>query len=287
MINKFFIRLLFFLTFFYFSFISISLSEIVNKFQIEGNQRVSNETIKMFSGIIIGDDVSQSTLNDILKRIYDSNFFDNVNVSINNNILSIQVTESALIENVDIKGPKAKKIIKLLKKNLKLKARTSFNDILVKEDKNKIINDLKLLGYFFSKVDVVIETLNDNKVNLIYEIDMGEKAKIKKISFIGDKIFKDRKLRSIIVSEEYKFWKFISGKKFLNQSLIELDERLLKNFYLNKGYYNIEINTSFAKLVDEKESSFELIYNINANKKHVFNNLTLELPLDSSTLFIE
>ena len=283
MINKFFIRLLFFLTFFYFSFISISLSEIVNKFQIEGNQRVSNETIKMFSGIIIGDDVSQSTLNDILKRIYDSNFFDNVNVSINNNILSIQVTESALIENVDIKGPKAKKIIKLLKKNLKLKARTSFNDILVKEDKNKIINDLKLLGYFFSKVDVVIETLNDNKVNLIYEIDMGEKAKIKKISFIGDKIFKDRKLRSIIVSEEYKFWKFISGKKFLNQSLIELDERLLKNFYLNKGYYNIEINTSFAKLVDEKESSFELIYNINANKKHVFNNLTLELPLDFET----
>ena len=283
MINKFFIRLLFFLTFFYFSFISISLSEIVNKFQIEGNQRVSNETIKMFSGIIIGDDVSQSTLNDILKRIYDSNFFDNVNVSINNNVLSIQVTESALIENVDIKGPKAKKIIKLLKKNLKLKARTSFNDILVKEDKNKIINDLKLLGYFFSKVDVVIETLNDNKVNLIYEIDMGEKAKIKKISFIGDKIFKDRKLRSIIVSEEYKFWKFISGKKFLNQSLIELDERLLKNFYLNKGYYNIEINTSFAKLVDEKESSFELIYNINANKKHVFNNLTLELPLDFET----
>ena len=67
-------------------------------------------------------------------------------------------------------------------------------------------------------------------------LKLGDKAKIKKISFIGDKIFKDRKLRSVIVSEEYKFWKFISGKKFLNQNLIDLDERLLKIFILIKDF---------------------------------------------------
>ena len=194
--------------------------------------------------------------------------------------MSIKVIESPLIENIEIKGPKAKKILKLFKKNLKLKERTSYNKILISEDKNRIINDLKLLGYFFSKVDVVIETIEDNKINLTYDIDMGEKAKIKKISFIGDKIFKDRKLRGVIVSEEFKFWKFISGKKYLNQSLIELDERLLKNFYLNKGFYNVVINSSFAKLIDEKDSSFELIYNINANQKFVFNDITLDLPID-------
>ena len=93
-----------------------------------------------------------------------------------------------------------------------------------------MINDLKSLGYFFANVDVIVESLENNKMNLTYDIDMGEKAKIKKISFIGDKIFKDRKLRGIIVSEEYKFWKFISGKKFLNQNILQLDERLLKNF---------------------------------------------------------
>ena len=79
-------------------------------------------------------------------------------------------------------------------------------------------------------------------------IDLGEKAKIKKITFSGDKVFKDRKLKGIIISEEYKFWKFISGKKFLNEDMISLDERLLKNFYRNKGYYNAVINSSFAKL---------------------------------------
>ena len=101
--------------------------------------------------------------------------------------------------------------------------------------------------------------MSDNKVNLIYNVEIGDKAKIKKISFI-DKIFKDRKLRSIIVSEEYKFWKFISGKKYLNQNIISLDERLLKNFYLNKGFYNVKINSSFARLINDNE--FELIYNI-------------------------
>ena len=80
------------------------------------------------------------------------------------------------------------------------------------------------------------------------------------------------------MSEEFKFWKFISVK-YLNQSLIELDERLLKNFYLNKGFYNVVINSSFAKLIDEKDSSFELIYNINANQKFVFNDITLDLLL--------
>ena len=109
-------------------------------------------------------------------------------------------------------------------------------------------------------------------------MDIGDKAKIKKITFIGDKIFKDRKLRSIIVSEEYKFWKFISGKKYLNQNLISLDERLLKNFYLNKGFYNVKINSSFARLINDTE--FELIYNIIPNKRYSFNQISLKLPLD-------
>ena len=275
-----FIKRILFLIVIVFSTISVSSAEIINQFKIDGNERIPNETIIMFSGVNIGENISATELNEILKNIYDSNFFEDVKISLNENILSIKVKENPLIENIEIKGPKAKKIIKALRDNLKLKQRNSFNDVLVLEDKKNIINNLKSLGYFFSKVDVIVESLDDNKINLIYDIEMGEKAKIKKISFIGDKIFKDRKLRGIIVSEEYKFWKFISGKKFLNENILKLDERLLKNFYLNKGYYNVVINSSFAKLIDEEDSSFELIYNINANQKYVFNNITLNLPID-------
>ena len=255
----------------------ISYSEIVNKIEIIGNERISKETIKMFSKINIGDNINENDVNEILKRIYNSTFFEDVKVSIKENTLSIVVFENPLVENVEIKGPKAKKIVEELKKNLKVKARTSYNEILFLEDKKKIIEILKQKGYFFSNVDVVVEKLSDNKVNLIYNVEIGDKAKIKKISFIGDKIFKDRKLRSIIVSEEYKFWKFISGKKYLNQNIISLDERLLKNFYLNKGFYNVKINSSFARLINDNE--FELIYNIIPNERYSFNKISLKLPV--------
>ena len=86
------------------------------------------------------------------------------------------------------------------------------------------------------------------------------------------KFLKIKNLKSIIVSEEYKFWKFISGKKYLNEKLVQFDKRFLKNFYLNKGYYNVQINSSFAKLLNEK-NDFELIFNINANEKFYFNDL--------------
>ena len=122
--------------------------------------------------------------------------------------------------------------------------------------------------------------MEDNKINLTYNISLGEKAKIKKISFIGDKIFKDKKLKGVILSEEYKPWKFLSGKKYLNESIINYDERLLKNFYLNKGYYNVVINSSFAKMTDNQ--SFELIFNIDAKSKLFFGDLKIELPNDFS-----
>ena len=107
--------------------------------------------------------------------------------------------------------------------------------------------------------------MKDNKINLQFSINLGNKAKIKRISFIGNKILKDKRLKSLIASEEYKFWKIISGKKYLNENTILFDERPLKNFYLNKGFKDVQINSSFAKLINDNE--FELIFNIQSNKK--------------------
>ena len=89
--------------------------------------------------------------------------------------------------------------------------------------------------------------LNDT-VNIYYEIDRGNKATISKINFIGDKKYKNRKLRSVITSEEDKFWKFISNKKYLDIERVNLDKRLLKNFYLDKGYYQVEISDAYSQI---------------------------------------
>ncbi len=259
-------------------FSSFSFSEIIEKIQITGNQRISDETVLMFSKINKGQNFKSSMLNDLVKNLYDSNFFNNVSVKFENNIILINVEEAPLIKEIKISGIKAEKFKKLIREILILKPRGSFNNFLLLEEKKIIQSKLRSAGFYFSKIDPFIEILEDNMVSIDYRIDLGEKSKIGKISFLGNKVFKDNKLRSVLISEEYKFWKFISGKKFLNEELINLDKRLLKNFYLNKGYYNVEINTSFAKLINKNE--FELIFNINANKKIYFGDMKVILPND-------
>ena len=277
MSSKFFklIYLVILLTFFH----SLSAnSEIIKSINIEGNKRIPDETIKMFGNIKIEDEINLGEINKILKNIYESFFFEDVQITFENNILNIYVEEKPIIQNIEYQGIKSKTILEKIQGNRILKPKSPFDKNILQKDRAIILTTLKDLGYLFPTVESLIEDTNNDNLNLIYNINIGSKSKIKKISFIGDKIYKDRKLKNIIISEEYKFWKFISGRKFLNENIIDLDKRLLKNFYLNKGYYNAKINTSFAKLVNDNE--FELIYNINANKKFYFDDIKLDLAID-------
>jgi outer membrane protein insertion porin family len=254
----------------------VSYSDIINQIEINGNKRVTKEIILMFSEIEIGQNIKNSDINKITKNLYETKFFENISVTFENNKISILIKEAPLIEKILITGIKANKIETLIRDSLILKPRSSFNKFDFLQGVKLVESNLKSLGYYFAEVETLIETLDNNLINIEYKIDLGNKSKIKKISFIGDKIFKDRKLKSIIISEEYKFWKFISGKKYLQEELTEIDKRLLKNFYLNQGFYNVEINTSFAKLINNDE--FEIIFNINAGKKTYFNEMKIIFP---------
>ena len=261
-----------------FFMLSSSYAEEVKEIKIKGNSRVPQETILMFSSISIGDSLNNSDINNVIKNLYETNFFNDIKINFENGILNIQLIENPIIENIIFTGIKSDNLLDRVTKNLKLKSRSSFIDILLLRDKNTLINAIKNEGYYFSEVEVFTEKLIDNKLKITYDIKLNEKSKIKKISFLGNKIFKNRSLRNIILSEEYKFWKFISGKKYLSENLIEIDKRLLKNFYLNNGYYNVKINTSFAKFLGDGD--FELIFNIDAGKKFSFGNIDLILPQD-------
>ena len=257
---------------------NLVIAKPINELIIKGNERISSETIKVFSGFSKGDDINQNDLNDIIKSLYETNFFENVTIEIVNNNLIITVKENPIIQEVVIEGIKKESLKNQIYETLILKNKSSYVDYLAKNDLQKIKNMLRVSGFYLSEVKMLIQNNNNNTVNLIYNINLGEKALIKKIKFIGDKKFKDRKLRQVIVSEESKFWKFISNKKYLNAKRIKLDERLLLNFYKNKGYYNAKVETSSAKFIDDQ--NFELIYNINAGRKFIFNNLSISLPTD-------
>ena len=142
----------------------------------------------------------------------------------------------------------------------------------------KTSNFLKLSGYYFSKIDVSIRENSNNTVTLIYDVSLGEKALVSKINFTGNKIYKKSTLSRVIVTEENRFWKFLSKKKYLNENQINLDRRLLKNFYLNEGYYQVKVTQSTANII--KDNNFMITYNIDAGKKFYFDNVELIIPTD-------
>ena len=257
---------------------SSSYSKNYEKIIINGNERISNETILVFSEIQDNIPLDENSINEILKKLYKSGFFKDVTVKIENNNLTIDVLENPIIQTVFIEGIKRKKTVESLYGILSLKNRSSYNSTLIKKDESAILSFLKDDGYYFSKVTSSYQDLGDNKIDLLYQIELGEKSKISKISFIGDKKFKDSTLKNIIISEEFKFWKFLSGKKYLNENLINYDKRLLNNFYKNKGFFNVVIESSFANYLGNDE--FEIIYNISSGNKFYFNEFNLNLPLD-------
>ena len=275
--NNIFLRLVLITTLFF----GNALAETFSEFEISGNKRVSSKTIINFSKLKKNTELSKNDLNTALKNIYESNFFKEVSVNILNNKLLIKVKEYPIIQDIKFNGIKAKKHIELFKTVSTLQPKSSFNKFTLQDDVNKISNVLRKSGYYFSEVNVEQQVNSNNTIDLVYDIKMGNKAVINKISFIGDKKYKSRKLRNIIRSEEGKFWKFISQYKYLNKELTQLDKRLLKNFYLDNGYYQVEIEDAYSQILDEE--NFSLIYKINAGKKFSFNKFKILLPDDYDT----
>ena len=268
---KFFIKLTLLLFLF-----NSAYAEMVKNIVINGNKRISDETIILFGEIKKNEIYKDIDLNNVLKKLYKTDFFETVQIELNNNQLILKVKENPIVQSVKFEGLKNKSLIELLNKNIKVKEKNSFIISSIKKDETKLINILRLNGYYFSKIKTKIINNENNTVDLIYEINLGERAFIKNIKFIGDKKLKDRKLKNIIVSEESKFWKFISKKKYLDPNRIKLDEKLLKNYYKNNGYYNIKINSTSASL--SEKNNFDLIFNISAGKKIYFNDINLILP---------
>ena len=257
--------------------IGSSFSEIIKKIEITGNKRISRETIIVLGKINLNVDYSDNELNILTKRLYETEFFKDISVLLKEKTLLIDVIENPIVEDIQSTGIKQDKLTETLLEKMSLKNRKSFTENYLQNDINLIKNVLKSMGYYFVKIKPSItteETLNTARI--IIDIDQGPKAKIKKISFIGDKKIKDKKLLDVIASEEHRFWKFISRNVYLDQSRLNLDKRLIENYYKNLGYYNVNVLNTYAEL--DKKGNFNLTYNISAGNFYYFNDFKLNLP---------
>jgi len=253
-------------------------SEIIKKIDISGNDRLAKETVILFSELNVNDNIYSEDLNNAFKKLFETDYFKDIKINFNNGYLKIEVVENPLIQSIIINGIKNKSIVDDLTIITKKTEKYPYLENKINDQKNTLINIIRSSGFYFAEIETKIQDNNNNSVNIIYNFNLGERARINEIKFIGNKIFRNNKLRNIIVSEEFKPWKFLSSNKYLNENRINLDINLLKNYFKNKGYYNVLVKSSSAKVT--KNNNFVLIFNIDAGKKYYFNNIILNVSDD-------
>ena len=261
-------------------------AEILKKVEVYGNERIVKETIIVYGDIKENKDYTQEDIDNIIKNLYETKFFSKVSINFSNGVLNITVVENPIINSILIQGEPTKKYEKVILELLSLKEKASYIKSEAKRDLEIVKNFYKSLGYYSPEVEVRIQEVKggSNLLNLIFVVDRGEREKISKIYFIGDKKIKTKRLRDVIASEESRFWKFISSNVYLNSDRIELDKRLLKRYYLGKGYYDVQVLSSNV-FFKEKEG-IELTFSINAGKRYRIKKLSTDIqPVFDKSIF--
>ena len=263
-----------------FFFISKAYSEKIKSIEIFGNERLANETIILFSNLNVGDDIDQNIINNTFKTLFKTNYFKDLKINFDSGNLKITVIENPIIQEIVINGIKNKSLLREIEKITRKIEKYPFIESNIINQKNQLNNIIRLNGFYFANIEAQTIDNNNNSINLIYNVSLGERAKIQKIIFTGQKLFNIRKLRKIILSEENKPWKFITKNKYLDPNRISADINLLNKFYKNRGYYNVKIKSSYATVENKKD--FKLIFSIDAGQKFYFENFNLNISEDYS-----
>ena len=242
-------------------------AENINNVIINGNKRVSDETIKIYGEINNIKKYSESSSNTILKNLYDTGFFENVEILFNDNTLIVNLKEYPTINQLIIIGEKSKKFEDEIKKIISSKQKKSLNKSNLAKDIELIKSVYSSSGYNFVKVEAKLKKIDDDNYDLLFEIERGEKTKISSINFIGNKNVRSKRLKDVIASEEDKFWKVISRNTVLSANLINLDTRLISNYYRSIGFYNVKVNSNLAKIINSEEA--ELVYTIDEGNRYI------------------
>ena len=243
----------------------------IKQVKILGNKRVSSSTIEALVDKKITQ-IDSFYINNLTRKIYNTEFFSNVKISYDNNILSISVEENPIVNFFYINGITGSDLDEV-NKIVSLKENSIFSVSKLKRDLEDVKEYYKLSGYYFVVVEPEVIKIDDNQINLILNINKNDISKIKNIYFIGDKYFNSGQLLDIISSVEDSWWSFFSNSS-LNEDRVENDKKLLKSFYKSKGFYDVQIESAFASL--DKKNNFTLTYSINSGKKYKFGDIEIK-----------
>ncbi len=246
---------------------------VVKEIKVEGNQRVSINTILSYLAISVGDEIDDELLDKSIDTLFATKLFKNVSIDRENTKVIINIEENPIINKINIEGNDVLKDEALLAE-LNIKSRRVFTKEQALQASQKLLEIYRKAGRYSASVEPKIIPLDSNRVNVVFEVDEGPLIKIEKIRFIGNKIFSDYALRQVIASRENRWWAFLSSSDKYDEDRIKYDTRLLRQFYLSRGYADISVKRAQGGLLPDK-SGFAITFQIEEGRRYKLKNIQI------------
>ncbi|MEO1313449.1 MAG: outer membrane protein assembly factor BamA, partial [Pseudomonadota bacterium] len=244
----------------------------VSSIAVEGNQRVEAETIRVFSGLQAGQSATPQQVNDAVQRLFDTGLFEDVQVSPSGGRILITVVENPTINIINFEGNR-RVDDELLEQVITLAPRQAFNRSIAERDAQAILEVYARQGRFGATVEPKLIRLEDNRVNLVYEVFEGRITEVQRISFVGNEVFSDRRLRRVLATGQAGlFARFFTNDTY-DPDRLELDRQRLREFYLNRGFVDFEIQSAAAEIARERNAFF-LTFRLSEGVRYNYGKLT-------------
>ncbi len=250
----------------------------IRDIRIEGNQRLESETVKTYLGLKPGATPTQYDLDAGLKKLYETGFFSDVGITNTDGVITVHVVENASINEVLFEGNS--KISKDdLEKEITLKSRALYTRTKVQKDLKRLLDVYRRHGYYSAEITPQLISLEQNRVNLVYNITEGPKAFIEKISFIGNDSYRSAVLEKIVSSSRERWYQFLSDSDKYDPDRLQYDQELLRKFYFENGYADFKVKSAIAELSPQRDA-FYLTFTIEEGEQYKLSgvDVTTKLP---------
>lgn len=254
------------------------LAPVIQSIAVRGNQRIEPETIASYLVVSPGDRADPKLLDLGLKTLFNTGLFSDVSLQMQpDGVLLIDIKENPIVNRLITEGNRRIKDDKLTEE-LQIKERTVFTRAKVQSDVQRIIELYRRKGRFAATVTPKVTPLDQNRVDVIYEVDEGPVTGIAKINFIGNKAFTTGQLRDVVLTKESRWWKLFSSNKNYDPDRVEYDRELLRKYYAKNGYADFRVASSVAELTPDRKSFF-ITFNIEEGPKYTVGEVKVKTSL--------
>jgi outer membrane protein insertion porin family len=247
---------------------------LIKNVVISGNRRIETSAIKSILDIQAGQTVNQEALDKNLKKLYATEYFTDINISLHNQILVIAVVENPSINQVAFEGNK-NVMDHILEKEVKLQPRNLLTKTKVQNEVQRILAIYRSKGYFNAKVVSKIIKKDQNRADVVFEIDEGPVAEIRKIKFIGNANFSDDKLRHVLITKEAHWYRFFATDDVYDPERLNTDRDNLWKFYINKGYADFRVVSAQVEMAPDHEG-FVISFTLEEGERYKFGDIAIQ-----------